>query len=42
VENERQLQKLRDKGCQEAQGFYFSRPLTAEGMAGWLRNGGGT
>jgi len=39
VENEEQLALLCELGCDEIQGFFFSRPLPAEGFAKWLRQG---
>jgi diguanylate cyclase (GGDEF)-like protein len=32
VETEEQLERLRDLGCEYAQGFYFARPLAAQSM----------
>lgn len=37
VETGQQLEKLRAKGCDQAQGFYFSRPLPADQLGAWLR-----
>jgi EAL domain-containing protein (putative c-di-GMP-specific phosphodiesterase class I) len=39
VENEEQLALLCELGCDEIQGYFFSRPLPAEGFAKWLRQG---
>lgn len=39
VENEAQLALLCELGCDEIQGYVFSRPLPAEGFAKWLRQG---
>jgi len=36
VETEEQLAFLRRRGCDEAQGFYFSKPVTAETLTGAL------
>ena len=36
VENEAQLETLREKGCDEVQGYWLSKPLAADEMAGWL------
>ena len=36
VETEDQLAVLRGLGCDEAQGFHFSRPLTADAFAAYL------
>lgn len=33
VESELQLEEVRDAGCDEAQGYYFSRPVPAAGVA---------
>jgi diguanylate cyclase (GGDEF)-like protein/PAS domain S-box-containing protein len=36
VENEAQLARLREMGCETAQGYHFSEPLAQEALAGWL------
>ncbi len=36
VENEQQLQFLRDKNCEEIQGFYLSRPMNADDFVHWV------
>ncbi len=36
VETEEQLLKIRELGCTEMQGYFFSRPLTAESIAKFL------
>ncbi|MEQ9724579.1 EAL domain-containing protein [Pseudomonas sp. WHRI 8822A] len=36
IETERTLKIIRDWGCQEAQGFYISRPLEAGDLLAWL------
>jgi diguanylate cyclase (GGDEF)-like protein len=41
VENEAVLAELAALGCQEAQGFHFSRPLPAGDYTRWHRNRGG-
>ncbi len=38
VENESQAVQLRAQGCTEAQGFLYSRPLTAEAMTRYLES----
>jgi diguanylate cyclase (GGDEF)-like protein/PAS domain S-box-containing protein len=35
VETEQELKTLRAAGCDELQGYYFARPLTAEELVGW-------
>jgi diguanylate cyclase (GGDEF)-like protein/PAS domain S-box-containing protein len=37
VETEAQMRFLRERGCDEGQGFYFHRPLAADAMAELLR-----
>lgn len=37
VETESQLAFLREQGCDEVQGFYYSKPLTAESFATFAR-----
>ncbi len=39
VETKEQLEFLRASHCNEAQGYYFSRPLTTEGITELLRSG---
>lgn len=39
VETKEQLQFLQEKRCDEMQGYYFSRPLSAEDLEGLLREG---
>jgi EAL domain-containing protein (putative c-di-GMP-specific phosphodiesterase class I) len=36
VETEPQLSLLRLEGCDEVQGYHFSRPLPADAFANWL------
>ena len=36
VETESQLARLREMGCEVAQGYYFSEPLNDEALAAWL------
>jgi len=38
VEAQDQLVFLKEHGCSEAQGYYFSRPLAAAGFADWVRH----
>jgi EAL domain-containing protein (putative c-di-GMP-specific phosphodiesterase class I) len=38
VETLEAKQMLADFGCDEAQGYYFSRPMTAPDSAGFMRN----
>ncbi|MDD1615296.1 MAG: diguanylate cyclase/phosphodiesterase with PAS/PAC and GAF sensor(s) [Methylococcaceae bacterium NSP1-2] len=40
VETLEQLNFLREKKCDEIQGYYFSKPVPAEAFANLLRNGG--
>ena len=37
VETEEQLALLREQGCDEIQGDFFSRPLSADAFAAWYR-----
>ncbi|WP_017299956.1 EAL domain-containing protein [Nodosilinea nodulosa] len=37
IEDQEQLAYLKERGCEEGQGFYFSRPLPAEALATWLQ-----
>jgi diguanylate cyclase (GGDEF)-like protein len=37
IEDERSLARLRAMGCDEAQGYFMSRPLPGEKLADWLR-----
>ncbi|MDQ0512153.1 EAL domain-containing response regulator [Ancylobacter amanitiformis] len=37
VEEESQLALLRSEGCDEVQGYYFSRPIPADAFATWVR-----
>ncbi|HSC68767.1 MAG TPA: EAL domain-containing protein [Cellvibrio sp.] len=39
VENERQADWLRDKGCDQAQGFLYAKPMTARQLENHFRNG---
>ncbi|MEO6022101.1 MAG: EAL domain-containing protein [Burkholderiales bacterium] len=39
VENQAQLQALEDEGCDEAQGYFFSRPVTTAAIEHLLRKG---
>jgi len=36
VETEKQLVFLRQRGCDSAQGYYFSRPLPPDELVCWL------
>ncbi|HEY4844734.1 MAG TPA: EAL domain-containing protein [Candidatus Dormibacteraeota bacterium] len=38
VEDTTTLHLLEEMGCDQAQGYLFSRPLSAEHLAGWLEN----
>jgi len=38
VENQRQYDLLKQQGCDVAQGYFFSRPMTAEVFEEWLNN----
>ena len=37
VEDEKQLNFLRDNKCDESQGFLFSAPVSADEFSAWLR-----
>jgi EAL domain-containing protein (putative c-di-GMP-specific phosphodiesterase class I) len=39
VETQAQLRFLRERGCDEIQGYYFSRPLAADAATEALREG---
>jgi EAL domain-containing protein (putative c-di-GMP-specific phosphodiesterase class I) len=39
VENADQMSFLRDHACDEIQGYYFSKPKTAEELIEWLSSG---
>jgi EAL domain-containing protein (putative c-di-GMP-specific phosphodiesterase class I) len=39
VENERQAEWLRDKGCDQAQGFFYAKPMTAKQLENHFHNG---
>ncbi|HCS63070.1 MAG TPA: diguanylate cyclase, partial [Cellvibrio sp.] len=39
VENERQAEWLRDKGCDQAQGFLYAKPMTAKQLESHFHNG---
>jgi len=41
VETEAQLEFMRDNGCEAMQGYYFSKPLSAESFTELLRSGRG-
>ena len=41
VETQKQLEYLREHGCDEMQGYYFSRPLPAEEFGELIRSGKG-
>ena len=38
VETAAQLQFMKKSGCDIAQGYFFTRPLSPEVMVGWLKN----
>ncbi|MGB4247308.1 MAG: EAL domain-containing protein, partial [Pseudohongiellaceae bacterium] len=40
VETLAQLEYLREKGCDEIQGYYYSRPLDSAVFSEWLKEGG--
>lgn len=39
VENEQQADWLRDKGCDQAQGFFYAKPMTAKQLENHFHNG---
>jgi EAL domain-containing protein (putative c-di-GMP-specific phosphodiesterase class I) len=39
VETEEQLAKLKEMGCEMAQGHYFAKPLPGEALEGLLQDG---
>jgi EAL domain-containing protein (putative c-di-GMP-specific phosphodiesterase class I) len=39
VETREQQEFLRANGCEEAQGYYYSRPLEADAFAAFVRRG---
>jgi diguanylate cyclase (GGDEF)-like protein/PAS domain S-box-containing protein len=41
VESERHVRLLTEAGCEQGQGYHFSRALDADGLAGMLRRHGG-
>lgn len=41
VETEQEEAMLRRQGCDEIQGYLYSRPLTPRDLAQWLKHGGG-
>lgn len=40
IENENTLALMSNWGCEQAQGYLFSRPLTPEHLTTWIKNGG--
>jgi EAL domain-containing protein (putative c-di-GMP-specific phosphodiesterase class I) len=38
VETELQMQQLCDMGCDEAQGYYYARPMPADALVDFLKN----
>jgi EAL domain-containing protein (putative c-di-GMP-specific phosphodiesterase class I) len=38
IEDEEQLQFLKEQGCDLAQGFYISKPMNMETYLGWLQS----
>ena len=40
VEAESQLQLLRSEGCDEVQGYYFSRPVPPDELVDWMAQHG--
>jgi len=36
VETEAQIRAIRDSGCEEVQGFYYSKPLPASDTLPWI------
>ena len=38
VEDEQTLRQISDMGCEEAQGYFVSKPVSADGLLDWLKN----
>ncbi|MFB3064766.1 MAG: EAL domain-containing protein, partial [Gammaproteobacteria bacterium] len=38
VEDEQTLQQISDMGCEEAQGYFVSKPVSSDGLLDWLKN----
>lgn len=38
VEDENTLRRLSDAGCEQVQGFFFSKPVSAKRLTNWYRN----
>jgi len=38
VEDEQTLRQISDMGCEEAQGYFLSKPVSSDDLLDWLNN----